>query len=218
LWNRYAFAEGHLQRDSRERAGAHPYRIAKRGWMGCAARPRDMTGCTASFNEPVSTRDSASEPELVGTPLPRVPDIRCGTGERMRLRRDNYRGIPGSARERIPTGLQSAVGCGCAARPRDMTGCTASFNDPFSTRDSASGPELVGTPLLRVPDIRCGTGTHLRRDNYRGIPGNARERIPTRLESAVGWAALQDRAIGQGARRRSMTQSARATARPNLSW
>jgi hypothetical protein len=33
LWNRYAFAEGHAQRDFRERAAAHPYQIGNRRWM-----------------------------------------------------------------------------------------------------------------------------------------------------------------------------------------
>jgi hypothetical protein len=72
---------------------------------------------------PFSTRDSASGPDLVGTPLPRVPDIRCCTGARIRLRRDIHRGIPGNARERIPTRLESAVGCCFARKTHSMLSC-----------------------------------------------------------------------------------------------
>jgi hypothetical protein len=41
--------------------------------------------------------------------------------------------------------------------------------------------------------LLTGTTIRLRRDIHRGIPGNARQRVPTRLESAVGWASLEKR-------------------------
>ena len=148
-----------------------------------------------SMNAPVqwpfSTRAACPDLCLVGTPpLPRVPDIRSRANCAIRLRRDIRRGISGNARQRVPTALESAVGCGFAGKTHSMVQCM-DLLDPVAiqhTRSACPDLCLVGTPLPRVPDIRsrANCAIRLRRDIRRGISANARQRVPTASESAVG--------------------------------
>ena len=96
-----------------------------------------------------STRDSAVGPELVGTPLPRVPDIRCGIRHKKTFFRMRHSANVTDAQQRVPTGLESAVGCGHGYKT--ATNCPRFASAPFRPFDP---------PPLRCFDtspIRSGT-------------------------------------------------------------
>jgi hypothetical protein len=59
--------------------------------------------------EPIQHARERVRTLLVGTPLPRVPDIRSCAQYAMRLRSDIHRGNSGNARQRVPTRWESAV-------------------------------------------------------------------------------------------------------------